>query len=585
MSYLHSPSFSANNTFSEYNHASPPESPVASSESSSSPRVSSSAFGTSVPAAAVPASGSADRSVHQIISLASAPVVLDQSAEALGILIPNDRMEAGLSLRRSPLAPTKEFSSDLRSSDSDASRHWNHRSLLDDVEANETLYQTGYTGDIDIHGKFVYQRPYLNRASSSSKRRSQLILEQKFNRHRSNTASTNDSDLAPRSSISYRSNRPGTASQRTSASPLTPDSAPGRLEPPSKANVGVSSGGGLRELSTEAAAQPASKRASWLRRTHDFEAHSDLEHSHKSALPATPSTKASRRHSSFLSGELRSTALMPILTSNSFAVPSNRAPNAAATSRVSQGRQSLPISTLSNLPLPKPRVSHPLSATRCCPTTLLPPHLGASQTSSLTATRQIIRLTAPPRLALSMRRFLATKPTTARAQGGLDVDSKTTEVFTTPRSSTEVEKGDDSSKQAPSETSGAGQQTVDASRNDTAPDSIALNSKDSADTSRADSEPVAAPAIPTAMVSPVQTAVVPPSPTAPRQPSPEQDVASPSGISAAPSGALDARGESPTRHLQPLPNLPRSEANFEFNQSLRRARCSCRQSERHPRPT
>lgn len=561
MSYLHSPSFSANNTFSEYTPASPPESPIASSDSSFSQRASSRASRTSGPAPAASASGPDNRSPEKLITLASAPVALDQSTEALGILIPNERMEAGLSLRRSPLVPAKEFAPESRSPIAGTAAHWNQTVFVDDaaaaaaattaVDSNDPLYQTGFTGDIDLHGQYVYRRPYINRASSQSRQRSQLILEQKYNRHRSASSSTHDSEFSARAFISpqraqsYR--RPGTAPQSISALLNTPDSAPARLEYINKASS--PSPGGLRGLSTEAAAQPASKRASWLRRTRDFETHSDSLHLPNSPVPdsvtpASASTAASRRHSSTHSGDYRSATLMPILASNSFDVPDQQ--NVKRRSLITGKARNPVTATSESLP---GESSEPAGAPSSQRNSML--SNGSSAPSSrgeanvdFDGDEQNQQAHSSASSGFEHEQVLATKPTTAQSTGGLEVDSKNTEVFITPRSSSEQEKLGQPSDKDSAAVPSISHQTTDASADAIDTDAAALQ-----DVISAEREAVVAPAIPGAMVSPLQTAVVPPSPTAPERASPEQEVLSAPSDASQPSGGLSARSESPTKSL------------------------------------
>ncbi|SNX85718.1 uncharacterized protein MEPE_04427 [Melanopsichium pennsylvanicum] len=337
LSYVRSPSFSGHQTFSDSLHASPPQSPSASCASStaaspivgrSSPRAPSRALGTSVSAAA--ASGSASRLITHLPASVSAPVALGLLHDEASIIIPNDRMEAGLSLRRSPLLPTNDFEFEARTFDTAVSRIPDGAASLDDLDLDDARYESSYTGDIDLHDRFVYRRPYIDRAFSRSKRRSQLIFEQKFQQHRSTVPTAGVEPDSPQiasfgSPRQLRTKRPDTAPQRASISPRTPESAPAHLD--SAYRVAITCSGGLRELTIGAAAQPATKRANWIRRTRDFEAYSDSLHSHstcalEAAAPITASTTASRRHSSFLTGDYRSATCMPVIASNSFEVPS-----------------------------------------------------------------------------------------------------------------------------------------------------------------------------------------------------------------------------------------------------------------------
>ncbi len=199
-------------------------------------------------------------------------------------------MEAGLSLRRSPLLLSNTFSAEQQTSDTATTRSSDDPALLEDLHSTDRHYQAAFTGDIDPQEQYVYRRPYVDRAFLHSKRRSQLIFEQKYNQHRSAAASSSfgasEEELTDFASISsprsFRTRRPDTAPHRAFGSPRTPESAPGHLDFASRGVVTAS--GGLRELAIGASAQPASNRASWIRKTRDFEAHSDSHHTRSSSI-------------------------------------------------------------------------------------------------------------------------------------------------------------------------------------------------------------------------------------------------------------------------------------------------------------
>ncbi|GAC99696.1 hypothetical protein PHSY_007299 [Pseudozyma hubeiensis SY62] len=434
VSYTHSPSFSAHNS------ASPPQSPVTPS----------SAFGPSSRASGPSSPRAPSRALGAAVSASPFAVsdLVESSTDSATIVVPNDCMEAGFGLRRSPLIPSEEILHGSRTSQTAS-----HISLIDDPESSDARYEPAFTGDIDLHERFVYRRPYVDRAVSRSKRRSQLILEQKYQQQRpglSSAASTNEQELvlsaltttySPRAS---RSRRPGTAPHRVSVSPLTPESASGRLSSVSSRS-NVSSPGGLRELATGAAAQPASKRASWIRQTNRSETLSDSHHYLstagllEAAVPASAAEKASRRHSSFLTGDYRSASPMPILASNSFDVPSQH--NGTARSKLS----------------PSPRLgasSNSLGAAPNKRTSML------STDSSATSSSKEGRTSGEN---VEFEGDDAKHQAHSSASSGCGHDDSPasklattsqrngTDVFTTPRSSSEHDKSGESTSDAPTE--------------------------------------------------------------------------------------------------------------------------------------
>ncbi|KAJ9474203.1 hypothetical protein PHBOTO_004272 [Pseudozyma hubeiensis] len=491
VSYTHSPSFSAHNS------ASPPQSPITPSSAfgcssrasgSSSPRAPSRALGAAVSASPFAVSDSVDYS----------------TTDSATIVVPNDCMEAGFGLRRSPLIPTKEILPE-----SETSETASHISLTEDPESLDARYEPAFTGDIDLHERFVYRRPYVDRAVSRSKRRSQLILEQKYQQQRSGlslAAPANEQELVlPAATTTYsprasRSRRPGTASHRVSVSPLTPESASGRLSSLS-GRSNLSSPGGLRELATGAAAQPASKRASWIRQTNRFETLSDSHHLTtagllEAAIPVSASEKASRRHSSFLTGDYRSASPMPILASNSFDVPSQH--NGTARSKLS----------------PSPL----LGAAANKRTSMLSTDSSATSSSKEGRTsgenvefegddtKQQAHSSASS--GCGHGDSPASKLATTSQRNGTD-------VFTTPRSSSEHDKSGESTSDAPTEKDKltTTQQASESSHTALETQATPLSHVEkSADASSTDSSLVPAPAITPAMLNQAEATAVPHTP-------------------------------------------------------------------------
>ncbi|CBQ68632.1 conserved hypothetical protein [Sporisorium reilianum SRZ2] len=563
VSYVHSPSFSAHTA------ASPPQSPLVSSASFpsssspvievSSPRAASRALGASVTAAA--ASGSAP-AVHQLATSSSAPVLADPLTGANSIVVRNERMEAGLSLRRSPLIPTAEFAADPRTPDSSLT-------LVDDLESADARYEPAFTGDIDLHDRYVYRRPYVDRGLSHTKRRSQLILEQKYHQHRltsSPGASPNEQELfktpaVPRSR-SQSSKRPGTAPP--------PESSASRTI--------VTSPAGLRELTTGAAAQPASKRASWVRRTRDFETRSDSHHPHTSGLlepaaPITASTKASRRHSSFLAGDYRSATLMPILASNTFDARPPKHPKRRSY------RSDKSASPVSNVSTSSALVSSSSSG--------LVGAVGSKRDSMLSTDSSATSSSKDGSHSVDHVEFegddLKQQAQSSASSGcGHDdtaagdpekwrprsatTDSKL-EVYTTPRSSADHEEGGAKSTVNPLSEMVGSKTTQPA--NESYHEAVEVVQDDAAqpqsgaESSSADPELVAAPAIPSAVISSVETAIVPPTPTAPAWQPRETDAVSPSSSPSAGFKPLHAADEPISSPKSPFGTLavPQGRAN------------------------
>ncbi|CDS02225.1 hypothetical protein [Sporisorium scitamineum] len=564
VAYVHSPSFSA------LNATSPPQAPLAFSASFtssspviglSSPRAASRAFGASAPAPAATGSASADRSLHHLPTSASAPVLADHLTGANSTLVPNERMEAGLSLRRSPLIPTNEFAPEPRISDTHSSRFSDHATLADHLESADARYEPAFTGDIDLHGRLVYRRPYVDRALSHTKRRSQLILEQKYHQHRlagSPGASPNDSESFKTADSFFSrwqsAKRPGTAPQRSS-SPRTPDPAPAHLT--SASRTLITSSGGLRELTTGAAAQPASKRASWIRRSRNLETHSDSHHTHTSGLlepaaPITASTKASRRHSSFLTGDYRSATLIPILAGNTFDARSQQ--DAKRRSYMSD-KSTSPASNLSTSPLIGAS-SGLVGATASKRDSML--STDSSATSSSKDESNSVdnvefegddlkhQAQSSASSGCGHDETPAAKSIKRRPHSATDADPKTPDVFTTPRTSAEHEPaakstvnplGEVDSSTATQQAEGSSHEAVELIKAD------AAETEHGANASSTDSEPVAAPAISSAMLGHVETAIVPPTPTTPEWESRQAEAASPASSPSASFRPLAAAGD------------------------------------------
>ena len=226
-------------------------------------------------------------------SMPPAGIVHDLSPEAEAIIIPNDNMEAGLSLRRASMVP-------------DGSRLTSQQRRLSDIEST--------SADVDR----LLSRP--ESLSSHSQRRSQLIFEQKLLERRTmhdfgNYPGPVVGGLTSRT----RRRRPETAPSQSSHSPKTPDSAPAFYDPNAKTII---SPGGLRELTMGSSATPASNRASWIRRVREHEALSDSSHtSHGGLQRSSSATTTSRRHSSFLSDTRSNQPTIPIFSTNSFDIP------------------------------------------------------------------------------------------------------------------------------------------------------------------------------------------------------------------------------------------------------------------------
>ncbi|SPO28446.1 uncharacterized protein UTRI_04843 [Ustilago trichophora] len=475
VSYVRSPSFHGHTTLSEFHHTSPPQSPIASCASSTSPspvidhsppRAAPRASGTPAPAAAAASAlGSAiSRSPHHLPSSASAPVALGLLADAASIVVPNDRMEAGLSLRRSPLLPTHEFEAEPRTSYTLASRTSDDSAFLEDLESEDTRYEAAYTGDIDQHDRLVYRRPYVDRAFPHSKRRSQLIFEQKFHQHRSSFstagASEHDSPLSSSTSSpsALRTRRPGTAPQRVSVSPHTPESAPAHLDFANRAVI--TSSGGLRELTTGASAQPASKRASWIRRTREFEAHSDSHHTPSSsgleaAAPITSSTSASRRHSSFLTGDYRTATLMPIIASKSFEIPPPEAKKRRSgiyykSASPAFNRTASPVLVASSgLVGVKTSKRDSMLSTDSSATSSSKGEGRSVENVEFEGDDAHQQAQSSASSGCGDEESPATKPAPCKAQNESDAELKGAEVFTTPRSSAEHQKDVESKSTQP----------------------------------------------------------------------------------------------------------------------------------------
>ncbi|TKY89663.1 hypothetical protein EX895_001448 [Sporisorium graminicola] len=592
VTYVRSPSFSAHTT-------SPPQSPLVPSASCTwstspaigptSPRAASRAFGTSVPAAAASDSASAEK----LTTSASAPVLADHLSSASSILIRNERMEAGLSLRRSPLIPTAEFEPEPSTPATYSPRLPDNVTLVDQLESVDARYEPTFTGDIDLHNdRFVYRRPYVDRGLSHTKRRTQLILEQKYHLHRlagSPGTSPNEPDSFKTSAASFprsqSARRPGTAPQHSS-SPHTPDWAPAHLN--SASRTLITSSGGLRELTTGASAQPASKRASWIRRTRDFETHSDSHHTHSSGLleaaPITASIKASRRHSSFLTGDYRTATLIPILASNSFDARSKK--DARRRSYMSD-KSASPLSNLSTSPVlvaSSGLVGAPVSKRDSM----------LSNDSSATSSSKDGRLSVDnvefegddlkhqaQSSASSGSGHDESVPVGSmkgHVRSATDADSKTVEVFITPRSSAEHEQGgakssidplsETDSSRTTEQAKGPSHDAVEVAQID------CIESEKLASASLTDAELVAAPAISSTTLGPVETAVVPPTPTptAPEWASREAGAVSPTSSPSAsfrPLPRADEPGASPKSPFGTL-IVPQGKANGSGRGSGRR---------------
>ncbi|KAJ1023189.1 hypothetical protein NDA16_003342 [Ustilago loliicola] len=586
VSYVRSPSFSSHNTFTDFHPASPPHSPVASCASDnpstspvlgfSSPRAASRALGTPAPAAAASATGSASNShKQQLSSSASAPTALSQLADANSIVVPNDRMEAGLSLRRSPLLLSNEFDSEPRTSDTEGLRTSDDSGSLEDLESSDSRYQSAFTGDIDLD-RLVYRRPYVDRAFPHSKRRSQLIFEQKFHQHRS--AAQIEQEIAQAASTStsptrqLKARRPGTAPQRASQLPRTPESAPGHFDFASRAVVTTSSG--LRELTIGASAQPASKRASWIRRTREFEALSDSHHhGHTSsalepAASISASTKASRRHSSFLACDFRSATLMPVLASNSFDLHSHRASRrrsgiienstAAAAASASNLSTSPVLVASSGLVGAESSKRDSMLSTDSSATSLSKGGRRSIENVEFEGDDANQQAHSSASSGCGHDDSPATKQSTWKSEGETDGQNKIAKVFTTPRTSTDHDTGAESkavgSVKVPAVVTDEvllSKPLPDPPGQDTSPLDTPANHEaplESSTDSATDPELVAAPAIPYAMLSQVQTAVVPPTPTVPKWTASAGDAVSPSSSPVKTFRSLNA-DESPRKGL------------------------------------
>ncbi|KAJ1034789.1 hypothetical protein NDA13_001043 [Ustilago tritici] len=552
VSYVRSPSFFSHNTFTDLNQASPQHSPVASCPSLdpttspvvgfSSPRSASRALGTPSPAAAASAAGSSSSPHKQqlLASSASAPISLAQLDEANSIVVPNDCMEAGLSLRPSPLLLSHDFESEPHTSDTEGPRTSYDSDPLEDLESSNSRYQSVLTGDIDLD-RFVYRRPYVDRAFYHSNRRSQLIFEQKIYQQRSSAQSEQDAAQTASTSTSptrqLKARRPGTAPQRASPFAHTPESAPGHLDFASRGLVTTSSG--LRELTTGASAQRASNRASWIRRTREFEALSDSHHHSNTSTALEPaasisaSTKASRRHSSFLAGDFRSATLMPVLASNSFDPHSHRA-NKRRSGILDKPAKASSTSNLSTSPV-LVAASSLAGAKSSKRDSML--SIDSSATSSSKGGRRSIenaefegddahqQAHSSASSGCGHDDSPATKSATWKADTDRDGQDKVAEVFTTPRTSADHNTATDSklvesvkvpvtvvdetllTKPLPDPPS-QGNSPL------TTPTELEAPLEASTD-SATDPELVAAPAISSAILSPVQTVVLPPTPTAP----------------------------------------------------------------------
>lgn len=460
-------------------------------------------------------------------------------------------MEAGLSLRRSPLLLSNEFGSEPRSSDTEGPRTSDDSGVLEDLHSADSRYQAALTGDIDLD-HLVYRRPYVDRAFPHSKRRSQLIFEQKFHQHRSAAQTEQESarSASPSTSPSrqLKTRRPGTAPQRAFALPNTPESAPGHLDFASRAVVTASKG--LRELTTGASTQPASKRASWIRRTREFEALSDSHHHHghtSSALePAASilaSTKASRRHSSFLAGDFRSATLVPVLASNSFDPHTHRA-NKRWSGIIDKSRATASTSNLSTSPV-LVASSGLVGAESSKRDSML--STDSSATSSSKGGRRSIenvefegdeanhQAQSSASSGCGHDDSPATKQTKWKSEADFEGQDKPAGVFSTPRTSAENDTGLASEKAVEEPAVGIDETMLakpppEPPSQDTSPLDTPTNREaplELSTDSATDPELVAAPAIPNAMLSPVQTAVVPPTPTAPEWTAPASDAVSP----------------------------------------------------------
>ncbi|KAJ1575363.1 hypothetical protein NDA12_004915 [Ustilago hordei] len=547
VSYVRSPSFFSHNTFTDLNQASPQHSPLASCASLdpttspvvgfSSPRSASRAFGTPSPAAG---SSSSPHKQQLLASSASAPIPLAQLAEANSIVVPNDCMEAGLSLRPSPLLLSHDFESEPHTSDTEGPRTSYDSDPLEDLESSNSRYQSLLTGDIDLD-RFVYRRPYVDRAFYHSNRRSQLIFEQKIYQQRSSAQSQQDAAQTASTSTSptrqLKARRPGTAPQRASPSAHTPGSAPGRLDFASRGLVTTSSG--LRELTTGASAQRASNRASWIRRTREFEALSDSHHHSNTSTALEPaasiaaSIAASRRHSSFLAGDFRSATLMPVLASNSFDPHLHRA-NKRRSGIFDKPAKASSTSNLSTSPV-LVAASALAGAKSSKRNSML--STDSSATSSSKGGRRSIENAefegddAHQQAQSSVSSGCghddtpATKSATWKADTDRVGQDKVAEVFTTPRTSADHDTATDSklveSVKVPvtvvDETLLTKPLPDPPSQDNsllTTPTELEAPLEASTD-SATDPELVAAPATSSAILSPVQTAVLPPTPTAP----------------------------------------------------------------------
>lgn len=430
-------------------------------------------------------------------------------------------MEAGLSLRRSPLTPSNEFEFGSRTIDtitSQYSRDSGEANSLENLDSADSKYETALTGDIDLQDRYVHRRPYVDRAQSHSKRRSQLIFEQKFLQQRSASAvSSIELDSAAANTPRFR-DRPGTAPQRPSLSPRSPEFSFSHSDSPSR-TINGAPGGGLRELATGSSAQPASKRASWIRRTREFEALSDSHHSsssgvHEAASSVRARPPASRRHSSFLTGDYRSATLMPIIASNSFETTPNRSDKRRSVisyKSASSGRSPVLFSP-SGLAAVVSSKRDSMQSTDSSATSSSKDEGLSAENVEFEGDDANQQTHSSASSAGGHEDSPAVKPATWQAQSKPNGQARVGEVYSTPRSSTEPEQ-----RSRPP--------TAEIGVNDVKEDGSAAASKEaagpikdtpaSANEGTKDADLLAAPAIPIANHTTVQTSVVPPSPTQP----------------------------------------------------------------------
>lgn len=452
-------------------------------------------------------------------------------------------MEAGLSLRRSPLLLGSDFPAEPRATEADAS-------------SNGESYESALTGDIDLHDRFVLRRPYVDRAFPHSKRRSQLILEQKFNQHRSAAASLsstseddwNHTSTLVASSRSPASRRPGTAPHRPPVSPRTPDSASASVLLDFSGAKSPVAAGGLRELTIGAAAQPASKRASWTRLARESEARSDSHHSPNSSLleaaaPIQPSAATSRRHSSFLTGDYRTATLMPIFANKSFEIPSPRADK-----RRSEIVQ-LPTSSDADQ-AHSPNLASISTSKRDSMLSTDSSATSSSKGEARSSTDNVEfegddaqnQAQSSASSGYGDDETIARKTPLGKPEASKEAATNVAEVFTTPRTSAEHETVTKSVPSIAQSNKGETVQSLNSAARSDASHHAKLSEATAADDN---GEPVPAPAIVPSALDPLQTAVVPPTPPEPTWTPPNGESVSPTSSPSKTFRSLDALGESP----------------------------------------